>query len=309
MDLIGQGRGWLQDGEAPEAVAEEALAQVEATSEKLAKGAWLIVAAEALCAAGKPDEALDPAGEALAMFKDQPGQKAVESAAACTFAEAHLAAMNWDDAISAATTAIDTSQEVGDLSATGHMFLQLAKAYLAQMKDPYVAARSALSAVEIFRTQGDQDGVGQGLQLAAEGYLLYDPEEALKSLKEASQAFDQCGNFKRKGEAQKLMVAARAHIGTIQQAIQATSMVSRGDGNVPYKWPRYAQQRGYANPDPYVVEDYAGPGDLGGFGAGRPSKKISFMRRAFKWTTGRHATDGAWYRQELHFVPPRIPQS
>lgn len=309
MDAIEEGLGWLAEGEAPEAVAEEAMAQVSSASDQGTKAAWLVVAAEAYVAAGKAADGIEPASEAVTMFKNM-GAKTAESAASCSLASAQLAAMNWDEAVPATTAAIDISQEVGDITSTAGMFLKLAKGYLAQMKDPYVAARSALSAVEIYRQLGDSKGMAEGLQAAAEGYLLYDPEEALKVCKDAISAYDAAGDYKSKGACQQtLMAACRAQIAISQQATAAVSMVARGDGHVPYKWPKYAQQRGYAAPDPFIVEEYTGPASKGVKEADKKKGGPRFTRRAFKWTTGHHATDGAWYRQELHFVPPRIPQS
>jgi tetratricopeptide (TPR) repeat protein len=305
LDTIEQGLGWLEDGEAPDAVAEEAMSQVSSASDKGTKAAWLVVAAEAYAAGGKAAEGIEPASEAVEMFKDL-GAKTAESKAACSLASVQLAAMNWDEAVPCTTAAIDVSQEVGDIASTAAMFLKLAKGYLAQMRDPYVAARSALSAVEIYRQLGDNKGMAESLQTAAEGYLLYDPEEAMKVCKEAVSAFDTCCDFKSKVACQQLQTACRAQIAVSQQATAAASTVARGDNVVPYKWPKYAQQRGYPTPDPYIVEEYTGPVKPTG---AAEKKQARFQRRSFKWTRGTHATDGAWYRQELHFVPPRIPQS
>merc|ERR1712060_517524 len=112
-----------------------------------------------------------------------------------------------------------------------------AKAYLMQMKDPYMAARSALSAVQVFDELGDKKGSAQALLVAGEAHLLYDPEAALKVAKDGVSVCDEIGDIKMKAEMAKIVTAAKAHI-------------ARGDTHISYKWPRVAQQVGEAAPDP-----------------------------------------------------------
>jgi len=305
MEIIEQGKSWLEEGEGPDAVLEEATAQLK-SADKKGKAAWLLVTAEAYLAKAKPDDALDAASEATALFKEL-GLKAPEAAGACAIASAHLAKQSWDDAIAATTRALDLCTDAGDLKGEAVMYVKLARAYLQQMMDPYVGARSALMAVQIFSELGDKQGEAAALQTCAEAYLLYDPEEALKVSKEAIAACELAGDFKGKAAVQQTVQAARSQLATMQNADQAGAFAARGDGHVNYKWPRYAQQRGYASPDPFAVEEYVAPTNKNEK-HGAKAKTPNFMRRAFKWTAGHHQTDGAWYRQEFHFHPPRVAQ-
>lgn len=307
MAVLDQGLSWLKapEAESPEAVVEEATSQLERGQSRANTAAWKTILAEGYLGSCQPEKALDQAGEALAIFKDI-DEKSCEALAARTFTKAHLMAGNWEDAISIATAAVDLYQELGDKSSMAAMFVMVAKAYL--MKDPHAGARSAISAVEIYRQAGDKKGEAQALQASAEAHLLYDPEQALKAAKEATTACDKAGDKEGKALAQKTTAAAKAQIATMQQATQAASMATRGDGHIFYKWPQYKQQRGYQNPDPFIVEDYTGPEKKNPMNKGKETKAPAFMRRAFKWTAGHHATDGAWYRQELQFVPSKLPQ-
>ncbi|CAK0885626.1 unnamed protein product [Prorocentrum cordatum] len=225
MAQIEQGRRWLEDGEAPEAVAEEALALAGGGA---GRGAWLVVAAEALCAAGEPQEALAAAGEALALLRSLPGgDPAPTAAAACALVRAHLAAMNWDDAISVASVAVEILQATGDPAAAAPALLELSRGYLGQMRDLELAAGAARSAAEMSRSAGDANGVGRSLQLAAEACLMQDPSEALEDLREAVRAFDECGNWQGKAAALQLAAAARAHASGLRRAARAMSEVTR----------------------------------------------------------------------------------
>jgi len=305
MELVEQGRAWLGAGEGPDAVLEEAAGQLEAAPDKRSRAAWLLVAAEAQLAKARPEEALDAASEATAIFKEL-GLKAAEASGACSIANALLAKQSWNDAIAATTRALDLCTDTGDMKGEAVMYVKLARAYLQQMQDPYVGARSALMAVQIFSELGDKQGEAAALQTCAEAYLLYDPEEALKVGKEAIAACEVAGDHRGKAAVQQTVAAARAQLATMQNADQAGAFAARGDGHVTYKWPRYAQQRGYQAPDPFAVEEYVPPPSNKEKPGGK--KSATFMRRAFKWTSGYHQTDSAWYRQELHFHPPRVAQ-
>merc|ERR1711972_1237841 len=254
------------------------------------KGAWKLVAAEAYLGKGKASEALSSASEALAIFKES-GLKAAEVQAACSVASANLAKQDCEDAIAAVTRALDLTVEVGDYKGQASMFVKLAKAYLMQMKDPYMAARSALSAVQVYDELGDKKGSAQALLVAGEAHLLYDPEAALKVAKDGMTCCDEIGDIKMKAEMAKIVAAAKAHIATMQSADIATSFAARGDSHISYKWPKVAQQVGEAAPE---KKDSKAKG-----------KGPNFTKRSFKWTMGRHQTDGAWFRQELQFMAPK----
>merc|ERR1712061_871350 len=99
----------------------------------------------------------------------------------------------------------------------------------------------------------------------------------------------------------KISAAAQSHIATVQNADLATSVAARGDSHIPHKWPKVPQQVGEAMPDPFVVTDYVAPEKSDK----KKGKGPNFTKRAFKWTLGRHQTDGAWFRQELHFMAPK----
>jgi len=300
MAVIEEGLAWLEEGEGADAVLEEAMAAMQKSSGSM-KGAWKLVAAEAYLGKGKASEGLSSASEALAIFKES-GLKAAEVQAACSVASANLAKQDWEDAIAAVTRALDLTVEVGDYKGQATMFVKLAKAYLMQMKDPYMAARSALSAVQVFDELGDKKGSAQALLVAGEAHLLYDPEAALKVAKDGVTVCDEIGDIKMKAEMAKIVAAAKAHIATMQSADIATSFAARGDSHISYKWPKVAQQVGEAAPDPFMVTDYVAPEKKDSKAKG---KGPNFTKRSFKWTMGRHQTDGAWFRQELQFMPPK----
>merc|ERR1712060_449826 len=97
------------------------------------------------------------------------------------------------------------------------------------------------------------------------------------------------GDIKSKAAMLKLVAAAKAQIGTSQQAESASSFAARGDSHIPYKWPKVPQQEGECPPDPFIVLDYAPP-DKSRMDKLK-GKGPNFTKKSFKWTLGRHATD------------------
>merc|ERR1719401_2527577 len=302
MGIIAEGMEWLALGEAPVTVVEEAKEQMQKASDQTSKAGWKLVLAEAYIATCKPTEALDSASEALATFKGA-GLKDLELKAVIVVAKADVMKQEWDDAIAAYTTALDHCVTLGAFGEQAAVFVALAEAYLKQMKDPYMAARSALSAVQVYGDLDDKKGMVKSLLVAADAHLLYDPEAALKVAKDGVAACEEVGDIQSKAEMLKLVAAAKAQIGTSQQAESAGSFAARGDSHIPYKWPKVPQQEGECPPDAFIVQDYAPPEKSKHDKL--KTKGPNFTKRSFKWTMGRHQTDGAWFRQELHYQPPK----
>jgi len=314
MEIIQQGRRWLyEDGEGPEAVLEETAEQLKAATDKASQAAWTLVSAEALLAKGAAAESLEKASHARAVFS-QLGLKICEAAAAFVVADVLLFQQDGQAAAAAASAAVEACQAAGDAKGEASMLLQLARAHLTSMQDPYSAAKAAISSCLRFRSVGDSQGEVAALEVAARAHLLYDPEQALKAAKEASALCDSTGNFKAKASVAQTLAAAKAQIATAQHADQAQSFSCRGDKSVQFKWPKVVQQNGPAAPDLFVVQDNASTSvelaeqrapDRGNISSGHAHKPaVNFMRKAFKWTAPRHATDEAWYRQELVYLPP-----
>lgn len=306
LDLINQGRGWLQEGEAPDAVLEEAETNVQVASDGKARGAWLLVMAEAQLVACRPARALEQAAEAAGAFKQEGGAeaRACEAAALCALVDAQLATQNCDDAIAGAARAAELFRKVEDRKGEASAFLRLARAYLMQMKDPYTAASAALAAAQAFSDLGDKQGAASAQHIAAQAQLLYDPEQALKVAKDAASGLEDAGDYSGRALVLETVSAAKAQIATMQHADQATSLSSRGDSHVPHKWPQYQQQRGERPEDPFATSAYMAAASAPPIAEKKADKANTFMRKSFKWTDGRHATDGAWFRQELRFIPP-----
>lgn len=305
MEIITQGKGWLQEGESAVAVVEEAKELIKAASDKKTEAAWLVVAAEALILTGAVEEALDLAAQAMATFV-QLSLRACEVAAALAVASAHVLRQDWDDAIGALMQALAASHDSGDRATEAEVTLKLAKAYLMQMKDPFTAAEAAVTSTKLFKAVGNKIGEAEAFKAAAEAHLLYDPAQALKAAKQAAALADESGNPKVRAFVAPVLAAAKAQVALSQHAALAQSQSGRGDMYVAHKWPCYAQQRGARVPDLFVVNEYrtSAPGSA----TTAKANAASFTRRSFKWTSGRHATDEAWYRQELRLVQPRFPQ-
>eukprot|EP00933_Yihiella_yeosuensis_P072204 TRINITY_DN80530_c0_g1_i1.p1 TRINITY_DN80530_c0_g1~~TRINITY_DN80530_c0_g1_i1.p1 ORF type:complete len:327 (-),score=95.55 TRINITY_DN80530_c0_g1_i1:52-1032(-) len=317
MELIQQGRGWLQDGEGPDAVLEETASQIKATSDKTEQTAWKLVAAEAYLERGAAAEALENASEALAHFKHI-GSRDCEAAAASIVADIHLFNQDGPAAAAAASAGADACQRARDSKGEAAMLLKLATANLIAMEDPHSAANAAISSCLLFRSVGDSTGEVAALEAVARAHLLYDPESALKAAKEASAVCDANSNFKAKASIAPIIAAAKAQIATEQHADQAHSFSCRGDKGVKHKWPVVLQQRGMRAPDLFAVEEtlQKRANDLsvsetrpstGNIDKGTTTKApVTYMRKSFKWTLGQHATDEAWYRQELVYLPPKM---
>lgn len=310
MDLIQQGRGWLQDGEGPDAVLQETAEQLQATTDAQSRAAWMLVSAEAFLAKGLPEEALDKASQALGQFRIL-GLVACEAEAASVLSDVHLFKQDASSAAAVASSAAELLRSSGDGLGEARLLLKVAEAHLLSMEDPYTAARNAISACLLFRSVSDSQGEILSLEATARAHLLYDPEQALKAAKEALSICDSSGHFKVKPKVVQTLAAAKAQIATAQHANQAMSFSSRGDRGAQYKWPKTAQQMGPAAVDIFAVEEVPRPG-TGELAVQTPGEKLpavskppmSFMRKPFKWTVGKHATDEAWYRQELVYIPP-----
>jgi len=95
---------------------------------------------------------------------------------------------------------------------------------LMQMKDPYMAARSALSAVQIFGDLDDKKGMVEALAVAAEAHLIYDPESALKIAKDGMSASDEIGDV---NEVAKRLIEDVVPKGAPQEVIKAESKMDR----------------------------------------------------------------------------------
>jgi len=306
-DIVRQGRCWLEEGECPHAVLEEVAEKLKGADDQAERAAWLLVSAEASLAACLVDPSLEAAAEAAAVFKAA-REKECEAAAMSVLLELHLAKQHWEDAIATASAAAEMSKQLQDTKGQATNWLKMARAQLMQMRDPYEAARVALSAAQLFSEVDDKSGSAEALQLAAEAQLLYDPEQALKVAKEAVAGSGNAGDFRGQAAAHQVVTAAKTHIATIQRADQATSMAARGDDYAKHKWPRYAQQRGEKPMDPFATGEYMGIAQPLPAEKKKLSEKHNFSRKNFKWNDGRHATDGAWYRQELRFLPPAPEQ-
>lgn len=319
MDLIQQGIGWLKEGEAPEAVIEEALEQHEAATEKGARAAWLVVAAEARVATAEADDAADAASQAVAIFREM-GQKACEAMAASALSSALAMKQDWEGAVAACSRELAAYKELGNKRSEAQATLKLAKARISLMKDPFEAAQTALAATKLFRAVGDRAGELAALQAITEAHLSYDPEKALEAAKDAATLCDELCDLKAKPLVQRSLAAAKAQIAVSQNAQQAQSLSSRGDQYMPHKWPKSLQQRGARAPDlsakQYMQEDRRevsrvtqsqGNGvktvEMGG--KAMPVRSTTFARKSFKWTAPHHPTDEAWYRQELRLLAPK----
>jgi len=313
-EILQQGRGWLQEGEAPEAVVEEAAQLLGGAGSDTVRAAWLLVIAEAQLKACCAAEAIEAASESFALFKTSGASKACAAAAASALADANILKQDFDDAITAASAAANLYARLGDAEGEAAMHLKFASAYLMQMKDPYTAARAALSAAQMFQEQGDKRSLAEALQTAAQAQMLYDPEQALKAAKDALSA---CGDPRAaslKGEVSRTVAAVKTQIALEQNADMAGAMSSRGDQHITHKWPKVPQQQGEMPADPFAVKAYiaASQGAITNtltrheqaMGETKEKRGTMFMRKAFKWTEGRHATDEAWFRQELRYLPP-----
>jgi len=314
MDVILQGRGWLQDGEPPSPVLEEIDEQLKTATPNQSKAAWKVVAAEALLMQGSIAEALESAAEALAQFK-QLGLRECEMAAYSVVIDVLTTKQDFG-AVETASNAATVCRQAGDSRGEATMLLKLAEAHLASMQDPYAAAKSAISSCVLFRSVGDVQGDADALEVAARAHLLYDPEQSLQASKDALALCQQSGHFKAKARVEKTLAAAKAQIAISQQATQAQSQSSRGDRAVLHKWPKVPQQRGIAVPDAFAVQasqelhedsrlalqKEAAQKSTGHAPTDKPG--ANFVRKAFKWTSGAHKTDEAWYRQELVYLPP-----
>mmetsp|Transcript_93360 Transcript_93360/g.166028 ORF Transcript_93360/g.166028 Transcript_93360/m.166028 type:complete len:325 (-) Transcript_93360:115-1089(-) len=316
MDLILQGKGWLQDGEPPSAVLEETDEQLKAATQNQSKAAWKVVAAEALLMQGCIAEALELGAEALAQFK-QLHLRDCEIAAYSVVIDALITKQDMG-AVETASNAAAVCRQASDGKGEATMLLKLAEAHLATMQDPYAAAKSAISSCLLFRSVNDVQGDADALEVAARAHLLYDPEQSLQAAKEALTLCQQAGHFKAKARVEKTLAAAKAQIAISQQAAQAQSQSSRGDRAVQHKWPKVPQQRGLPVPDAFAVQareseetgtrlalQKEGAQKVQTASASPVDKPgANFMRKAFKWTSGAHKTDEAWYRQELVYLPP-----
>lgn len=306
LALIQQGRSWLQEGEGPQAVAAEAEELVSAAGgDRRARAAWQLVLAEARLAGGQAAAAAEAATGAAAAFQ-QAGEKECEVAALAVLVDALLAKGDSEDAVAAAARAGDVCRSMRDSKGEAAASLQFAKAHLQQTTDPYAAACAAMASSRLFVDLGDKRGSAEALHVAARAHLLYDPEHALKVAKDAAAAYEEVRDYRGKAAAAQLAAAAKVQIATAQHAEQATSMTARGDAYVKHKWPRYEQQRGWRPEDPCAYSGYAFQGEQAQahHAEDKVKTKSLFMRKAFKWTDGRHATDAAWFRQELRFLPP-----
>jgi len=299
-EAIEQGRGWLQEGEGPLAIIEEATQLAKETGDLKCKAAWKLVAAEAYLANCAPRDALPLLSEILPIFKEAREHKC-ELAVLGALIEAHLAEQDWQAAAVSATRAAELARQAKDARREVSMLLKLAEIYLRQMRDPYQAVQAALAARQRSSEVGDAAGKAQALQLAAEAQMLYAPEQALKAATEAVAAWEQVGDHHARAASDQLVTAAKSQVATIQHAVQATSMSCRGDAYTAHKWPQYAQQQGERAMDPFAFETYV-PHELPKPHNSEP--KTTFMRREFKWNNAADQTDEAWFRQELRYLPP-----
>lgn len=302
MELIQQGVGWIKAGEAPEAVIEEALDLLKSAEDKQSRAAWLVVLAEARVAVAEAEDAADAACQAAAIFREL-GMRDCEAAAASALVSALTMRQDWDGAVLASHRELEACKFLKDQAAEAQATLRLAQAQIPQMKDPFAAAQTAILATNLFRRIHDRQGELLALQATAEAHLMHDPEKALEAAKEALALCDELSNLKAKALVQQYLAAAKLQIATLQNAQQAQSLSSRGDQYVPYKWPRPLQQRGKkpeAEVSSELVVDNSGRKQV----AGKPPA-TQFVRKAFKWVAPNHATDEAWYCQELRLLQPK----
>uniref|UniRef100_A0A7S2Q6R6 Uncharacterized protein n=1 Tax=Zooxanthella nutricula TaxID=1333877 RepID=A0A7S2Q6R6_9DINO len=308
---IEQGRGWLAEGEAPEAVVEEARANMQAASDGVVRGRWQLVAAEAHLAGCQPAEALQEASGAAAALQ-QAGDARAEAAALGTLVDAQLASQKWDDAIATAARAAELLRGLEDSKGHASALLKSSRAQLMQMADPYEAARAALAAAQASVDSGDTLGSAKAMHVAAQAQLLFDPEQALHVAKNAASKCDEAGDYREKACVLQTVGAAKAQIATMQRATHATSMSGRGDTSTPHQWPQYEQQRGERSWDVFAhgaSEANDAEAALARASAAEKTKltktNATFMRKSFKWSDPRHNTDDAWFRQELRYIEPK----
>eukprot|EP00930_Biecheleria_cincta_P007035 TRINITY_DN108176_c0_g1_i1.p1 TRINITY_DN108176_c0_g1~~TRINITY_DN108176_c0_g1_i1.p1 ORF type:complete len:330 (-),score=102.74 TRINITY_DN108176_c0_g1_i1:24-1013(-) len=324
MEVILQGRSWLQEGEPPSAVLQETDEQLKAASDNTSRASWQVVAAEASLAKGDPEAALQAAAEALARFK-QLNMVECQTAASSVVIDALAMKQDGPGAVEAAEDALGVCRGAGDLPGQAAMQLKLAKAHLASMQDPYSSAQAAIASCLLFRQVGDSQGDIAALEVAATAHLLYDPEQALKAVKEALAVCQVSGSFKAKASVERVFAAAKSQIATSQHAEQAKAMSCRGDKTPQHKWPKVPQQRGRAALDPFSSQELS-DGTFVSAGSqlavkemstsriamkmsdGEKKAPVTFMRKPFKWVSASHKTDEAWYRQELTYLPPPVQE-
>lgn len=323
MEIILQGRSWLQEGEPPSAVLQETDEQIKAASDSTSQASWQVVAAEASLAKGAADEALQAAAEALARFK-QLNMVDCQTLASSVVIDALVVKQDGPGAVEAAQDALGVCRAAGDIPGQAAMQLKLAKAHLTSMQDPYSSAQAAIAACLLFRQVGDSEGDVAALEVAATAHLLYDPEQALQAVKEALAVCQAHGSFKAKASVDRVFAAAKSQIATSQHAEQAKSMSCRGDKTPQHKWPKVPQQRGRAALDPFASQEqsdgtYLSAGSqlavkemsnapVGKLAPTDNKAQVQFMRKPFKWVGTSHKTDEAWYRQELTYLPPPVQE-